>query len=148
MRFLLRNNLLPPNGPKKIKCYLSAPYPWCYFIWPLAGRALTNRHTHGHTQTGPILYPRPLTWDGMIVNDCGHGVPEVQSWDRGLVMIIAHLTSAQRGQYYELSWLGIWYGRLGHRMTIWDEDEPQDTLWTDDKSSIQSTRCKSWLFSL
>ncbi len=39
-----------------------------------AVRALTDRQTHTHTQTGPILYPRPLTREGiMSVNKfCTH----------------------------------------------------------------------------
>ncbi len=33
-----------------------------------AMRALTDRQTHTHTQTGPILYPRPLTREGINLN--------------------------------------------------------------------------------
>ncbi len=38
---------------------------WVCMLNNSAGRALTNRHTHTDTHTGPILYPRPLMREGI-----------------------------------------------------------------------------------
>ncbi len=44
----------------------------------LTGRVPTNRHTDRRTdtQTGPILYPRPLMWEGISVKNVFHLLPK------------------------------------------------------------------------